>query len=136
MKRRVFISTALSTVPLLLSTKLAAEPAHDVSGETVVVNSGMGGNNTVDLLTRIENDCLAHKPGLTVLMIGTNDMNSRKFIALKEFGANLDKIIEAILKVKSKVVLMNLLPVYEPYLFARHKPEFYEPEGHKGRLLQ
>lgn len=135
MKRRNFVSYGLS-IPLL--PVFFENATADTFGfaPTSIVNSGVGGNNTVEILERIDKDCLSHQPDLTVLMAGTNDMNSRKFIPLDSYEKNMRTIIASILKIKSKIVLMNLLPVYEPYLMTRHSPEFYKPEGHKGRLMQ
>jgi len=102
--------------------------------EIEVINAGVGGNNSSELLDRIDADCLAQNPDLTIVMVGTNDMNTRKYIPLEQFDANLRKIIGMILRNGSELVIMNLLPVYEPYLFTRHDPDFYMPEGHSGRL--
>jgi lysophospholipase L1-like esterase len=132
MKRRTFIRNAIS--PALLSVPAISSRTHDTEGPIEVINAGIGGDNTVDLLARIEKDCLERLPGLTVLKIGTNDMNSRKYVPLRDYENNLKTIVRKIIGVKSALVLMNLLPVYEPYLFNRHKPEFYLPEGHRGRL--
>jgi len=134
MNRRNFFESTFALFPLLLSFDTIA--LSEFSTGVQVINSGVGGNNTVDLLARIEKDCLLHQPDLTVLMVGTNDMNSKKFISLGQYEKNMRSIIEAILKIKSQIVLMNLLPVYEPYLFTRHNSEFYQPEGHSGRLTQ
>lgn len=133
MQRRRFIGTSLGLATL---TSIATvSPAKERSTREIsVVNAGVGGNNTVDLLARIEKDCISHHPGLTILMVGTNDMNSRKYVEIKAFKKNLHTIIEAILRSGSKILLMNLLPVYEPYLLTRHDPQFYQPEGHAGRL--
>lgn len=99
-----------------------------------VINAGIGGNNTRDLLARINKDCLSFHPDLTILMIGTNDMNSVKYVPLKEYKKNLQKIIDILLASHSKVLVMNILPLYEPYLLTRHPKAFYEPEGPSGRL--
>jgi len=131
MKRRQFIQHTILGSSLLT---IGVTQAKEVPTE--IINSGVGSNNTVDLLARLDKDCLAHQPDLTVLMVGTNDMNSRKFIPLAEYEKNMRQIIERILAIKSKILLMNLLPVYEPYLMTRHKPEFYQPEGHTGRKAQ
>ncbi len=132
MKRRLFLQTTLAATSLTLTEKRAV--ADTSEEKTFIINSGIGGNNTVDLLGRIQTDCLAHKPDLTILMIGTNDMNSRKHVLLPEYEKNLRKIIEMILAVKSEILIMSILPVYEPYLYTRHPKEFYGDEGHKGRM--
>jgi lysophospholipase L1-like esterase len=135
MERRQFIRTSLWASSLF---SLAGPHVLDAKARNVaeVVNAGVGGDNTIDVLVRIEKDCLHHHPALTIVMIGTNDMNSKKFIPLHEYSKNLETIVKLILENKSQVLLMNLLPVYEPYLFTRHDPAFYAPEGHAARLKQ
>lgn len=98
-----------------------------------VINAGIGGNNSQDLLDRIQKDCLAHQPDITVLMVGTNDMNTRKHIPLPQYTANLDNLSQQIRKSGSALILMTILPVYEPYLFTRHDRAFYGAEGHAAR---
>jgi lysophospholipase L1-like esterase len=104
--------------------------------KTTLAISGIGGNNTVDLLKRIDKDCLNYKPDLTILMVGTNDMNSRKHIPLPQYETNVREIIEKVQKVGSKILLMNVLPVYETYLYMRHPKSFYAEEDHRSRLIK
>lgn len=132
MHRRNFLQAGLLTATFSLPERYFS-PAISPAGGATVFNAGIGGNNTVDLLQRMDKDCLSHQPDLTILMVGTNDMNSRKYIALPEFEANLRKIVGQLVAAKSRVLLMTILPVYEPYLFTRHPRAFYEPEGHAGR---
>lgn len=101
-----------------------------------VINAGIGGNNTVDLLKRIEQDCLAYRPQLTVLMAGTNDMNSVKHVPLPEYEKNLSQIARRIIASGSRLLMMTILPAYEPYLLTRHPETFYKPEGINGRRQQ
>jgi lysophospholipase L1-like esterase len=105
-------------------------------GEPVVINAGVSGNNTVNLLVRIDKDCLVHHPKLTVLMVGTNDMNSQKYVPLDKYKANLVEIITKIKAAGSQVLLMTILPWYEPYLLTRHPAAFYQPEGVAERRRQ
>lgn len=138
MKRRAFIGKSLISVSLLATSAgevMAVKPQAD-DDELNIINAGVGGNNTIDLLARIESDCIAHKPGLIIFMAGTNDMNSKKFVALKEYEKNMQQMLSMMKKTGARIMLMNLLPVYEPYLFTRHDPGFYSPEGHAGRLQQ
>ena len=101
-----------------------------------VINAGVGGNNTIDLLKRIQEDCLSHRPKLTILMVGTNDMNSVKYVPVNQFEANLIQLIKKIKASGSQLLLMNILPTYEPYLLTRHPANFYQPEGVEGRRTQ
>jgi lysophospholipase L1-like esterase len=136
MKRRHFLQVPLLAMPALSWGKLPRSLNPDVMipmKQPTVINAGIGGNNTQDLLDRIQADCLAHKPNITVLMIGTNDMNTRKHIPLQQYTANLDSLCRQITAAGSHLVLMNILPVYEPYLFTRHDRAFYGAEGHAGR---
>ncbi|SFD90004.1 Lysophospholipase L1 [Chitinophaga sp. CF118] len=132
MHRRSFLQTGLLTTSLAFQEKYF--PAKKgFSGSSEIVNAGIGGNNTADLLKRIDTDCLALHPDLTILMIGTNDMNSRKYIPLTAYEKNLREIVSKIRGINSQVLLMSILPAYEPYLYTRHPQSFYAPEGHSGR---
>ncbi|GAB4025549.1 SGNH/GDSL hydrolase family protein [Spirosoma koreense] len=131
MQRRSFLQSSLGFVPLALPTHLVGSSRSSVNPE--IINAGVGGNNTVDLLARIDVDCLAKHPDLTLLMVGTNDVNSKKYVPLPDYEQNLRTMVSKLLAVRSRVVLMTILPVYEPYLMTRHDPAFYRPEGHAAR---
>jgi len=136
MERRSFLRNTLLAGPFgLAGISPLALRTHRI-GPTTVVNAGRGGDNTVDLLARLEADCLRHRPDLTILMVGTNDMNSRKYVPLPDYAGNLDAIVSAIAGTGSAVLLLTILPVYEPYLFTRHPRDFYAPEGHAARKEQ
>ena len=136
MKRRYFIQTSLAAVPWVsLGNNIYSTQAYAME-QTKVINAGIGGNNTQDLLDRIQKDCLAHKPDITVLMVGANDMNTRKYIALPQYTANLDNLSQQILKSGSALILMTITPVHEPYIYTRHDQAFYGAEGHAGRKDQ
>lgn len=108
-------------------------PPTVTDAASLVVNAGVSGNNTKNLLARIDADCLAHQPALTILMIGTNDMNNGKHVPLDQFRQNLEKLAAQILANGSKLLLLTILPFYEPYLLSRHPAAFFEPEGPSGR---
>lgn len=134
MLRRDFLQAALvAPVAGLTGTVKANTGAEE---KPFIVNAGVGGNNTVDLLARIEKDCLVHRPDMTILMVGTNDMNSKKYIPLPTYRQNLLKLIGLIRDAGSEVLLMTILPAYEPYLYTRHPESFYAPEGYQGRKNQ
>ena len=79
-----FNQSALFTPLLSLPVMARSAPIVDVNFK--VINSGVG-NNSVDLLARIGKDCLVHQPD-TVLMIGTNDMNSGLLFMISSFRKN------------------------------------------------
>lgn len=125
---------------LLNAPAIAAEKHEDLMStaqeDFAVINAGVGGNTTQDLLGRVEKDCYAHKAGLTILMAGTNDMNSVKYIPLQQYEQNMRTLVKGILERKSKLILMTILPCHEPDLLTRHPAAFYEPEGVSGRRKQ
>ncbi|GAB3547384.1 SGNH/GDSL hydrolase family protein [Spirosoma fluminis] len=131
MQRRTFLQSTLAVTAA--APLYASELTTKAEQPPTIINAGIGGNNTVDLLARIEADCLAQRPDLTILMIGTNDMNSRKYVPLADYERNLRTICTKLVAARSQVMLMTILPVYEPYLMTRHDPDFYKPEGHTAR---
>lgn len=92
-----------------------------------VINAGVGGDNTDNLLARIEKDVLSKKPDLVILMVGTNDMlNSKKMISFLHYQQNLEQIVEAITANGSEMVLMTSPPVDATYLFERHDRKLFD----------
>jgi len=136
MHRREILKLGLLAVPVCYGFNSDLNFVADTKTDCQVINAGVGGNNTSDLLSRIEQDCLRHKPKLTILMIGTNDMNSVKYLPIDQYEANLNTLIKKIKDKGSKLLLMSILPVYEPDLLTRHPASFYEPEGVGGRRKQ
>ncbi|RRB07806.1 SGNH/GDSL hydrolase family protein [Larkinella rosea] len=133
MHRRTFLQSTIAVTPLLNWQLVENRQPKTAALNPMVTNAGVGGNNTVDLLARIEKDCLALRPELTILMVGTNDVNSKKHVHLPDYERNLRSICSKLMAVNSQVMLMTILPVYEPYLMTRHDPSFYQPEGHTAR---
>ena len=131
MQRRTFLRTSAAV------SLWAGQPTHRarpaLTQTPTIINAGIGGNNTVDLLARIDTDCLTQQPELTIVLVGTNDMNSRKYVPLVDYERNLRTICSKLVAVQSQVMLMTILPAYEPYLMTRHDPQFYQPEGHTAR---
>lgn len=92
-----------------------------VDAKVEVFNAGIGGNNSHQLLARLEKDVLARNPDLCILMVGTNDMlNSRKRISYSEYALNVNTIVERIKAKGVEVLLMSSPPVDSTYLFNRH----------------
>ena len=121
--------TLLTAATLLIATAaLAAE-------KCTVINAGVGGHNSRNLLKRLDKDVLARRPRLVVLMVGTNDvLNSRNSVPLDEYRKNLEKLIGRITSGGAKLVLMTIPSCHEPYLLERHPADFYEPDGPSGRI--
>jgi lysophospholipase L1-like esterase len=96
----------------------------------LIVNAGIPGNNTEDLLNRLEKDCLRHSPELTILMAGTNDsLNHAKYIPAERYRDNLARLAQQIAGSGSKLLLLTLLPFYTPYVLTRHPASFFAEES-------
>ncbi|MBC9914868.1 SGNH/GDSL hydrolase family protein [Chitinophaga varians] len=97
-----------------------------------VINKGIGGNSTSDLLTRVEKDVVALKPELVVLMAGTNDMvNSQKLVPYAQYALQYRQLVQRIRESGATVVLMTSLPVDTGYLFQRHQRGRYDADPNR-----
>lgn len=134
MNRKLFLKTiALASAAVYLPAlgKGFSQPAGEQAPE--VFNAGIAGNTTKNLLDRLQADCLDKKPTLTVMMIGTNDMCNGKYVPPDRFRENLTRLCKSISASGSQVLLLSILPFYEPYLLTRHPEAFFKPEGPSGR---
>jgi lysophospholipase L1-like esterase len=129
MNRRTFLaSTALKAIGTALPFTLTARSRMKETSS--IINAGIAGNNTQDLLDRLDRDCLAHSPELTILMAGTNDgLNHAKYIPADIYKENMTQLVQRISDNGSKVLLMTLLPFYSPYVLTRHPAAFFATEG-------
>lgn len=102
-----------------------------------VINAGIGGNNTRDLLARMDRDVFAHHPALVCLLAGTNDcLNSQNATTMPECQYNIRLLTERIREAGSDTLCMTLPPCYEPYLFKRHKAEFFADASPNERIQE
>ena len=96
------------------------------SSEVEVINAGVGGNSSANLLPRVHEDVIAKHPDLVILMVGTNDaLNSQKLTAPEVFAANLEKLVTEMTGSGSEVILMTIPPCVPDYLFERHSRSAY-----------
>ena len=97
-----------------------------ISTLSQVINAGIGGNSTTNLLKRIEKDVINHHPDITILMVGTNDMlNSKKMISFQDYTDNLNEIVKRLQDNVIRLILMSPPPVDSSYLFLRHDRNLY-----------
>ena len=134
--RRILLKGGILAAASVLLPEIAKGRSIPPQGAKLIINAGVGGQNTVDLLQRIDRDCLQHQPNLTLMMVGTNDMNSVKYVTLGQYEKNLDELARKAMQHGGKLVMMTILPAYEPHLLTRHPAAFYEPEGVAGRRRQ
>jgi lysophospholipase L1-like esterase len=99
-----------------------------------VTNAGHNGDNTVELLARLNKDVIVKKPQVVVLMVGTNDMlNLRNKLSMQEYTMQYQKLITAIKK-DSKLFLMTIPPIRAEYVLQRNDPKNYAPAGPQARV--
>lgn len=100
--------------------------------ELQILNKGIGGDRTAELLKRIEKDVVAEKPDLVVLLVGINDvwrrMDGGDVTTEEQFRANYKKLAETIQNTGAKLILIEsfLLDVaskrnFRPYVDAFNK---------------
>ena len=102
--------------------KLQEELAHLLPGtKVVVINQGIGGQSSRQMVDRIEDDVVALEPSLVIWQTGTVDTVNN--IDVEEFGNAISQGIDILHKEDIDVVLMNmqysrrleLLLNYDPY---------------------
>ena len=119
---------------LLLATPLLCT---ETSSAAEVINAGVGGNRSSQLLKRLERDVLSKQPTVVVLMVGTNDrLNSGGFIDIKAYRKNVVSLIDQIQAGGAKVVLMTPPTCIPELLFTRHDSTKYADQAPKARMQE
>tara|TARA_R110002111_G_scaffold185031_3_gene250949 strand:+ start:77992 stop:78681 length:690 start_codon:yes stop_codon:yes gene_type:complete len=122
-------------VLLALTICLFPLPANAVAAE--VINAGVGGNRSSQLLKRLDRDVLAQQPTVVVLMVGTNDrLNSGGFIDIKVYRKNVNTLIDKIQAGGANVLLMTPPPCIPELLFSRHDPKMFADQSPGERMQE
>lgn len=67
------------------------------SSSRYVLNRGVNGDNSFNLLQRLKKDVLAHSPNAVILMVGTNDaLNKANLVDVEQYQKNLLMLVEEI----------------------------------------
>ena len=76
-----------------------------------IINRGVSGDRTLELLERIEGDVLAEKPDFVVLQVGVNDVwcrfTSGEVVSPEEFCENYETLVSKIQATGAKLVLVQ-----------------------------
>ncbi|WP_319481345.1 GDSL-type esterase/lipase family protein [uncultured Draconibacterium sp.] len=97
-----------------------------INVDAQVINAGVAGNTSTDLLARIERDVISLNPDLVIVMVGTNDMlNSKKMASYKTYASNLSEIVRKLKQNSAQVILMAPPPVDSVFLFERHDRKLF-----------
>ena len=86
-------------------------PLEELYDGIPVINSGVSGYNTTDILNNVDKMVTIYNPTKVIILIGTNDI--RKEIKNEEILANIDEIVNRILKKrpKAKIYIQSVYPV-------------------------
>lgn len=92
-----------------------------------VVNAGVPGNTTEDVLKRLDRDVSAHKPAIVILMIGINDgayvdpgpkARTEPRVPLPRFRENIRTIVGRLRAAGSAVLLLTPNPISRRYIYS------------------
>jgi len=118
------------TYPAVLERRLNRKLKHEQMRVTAV-NSGVGGENTVEGLARIDADVLAHAPALTVIEFACNDVRYEpdKRVELDDFRTNLGRMIDLIQDICADIIICTPTPIVDELHPYSQEVDFYEPWG-------
>ncbi len=100
-----------------------------------ILNRGISGDRTAELLLRVEKDVVQEKPDVVVILVGINDIWRRfdggEITTKEQFTENYKKILEAIKVIGAKIILIEpfLLNVAERRNFRPYVDEFVKAVG-------
>ena len=96
-------TSAANSYPSQLEADLARRfPSHDID----VVNAGANGQEVPDMLARLDQDVLLHKPDLVIWQFGSNALLRRR--SLEELEASARLGIERLRRAGVEVIMMDL----------------------------
>jgi len=91
----------------------------DVNGyEVQVINAGISGHKSSDMLARLQKDVLDHKPTWVSISCGVNDvwhqfLPNHTGVPLEEYQKNMTEIVDRCLQAGAKVLLLTATPIFE-----------------------
>ena len=97
----------------------------DFFSDPKLLNKGMGGQTTPQMLSRFEKDVLDVHPKAVLILAGTNDIaGNTGEITLTEIRDNIDEMAQMASKNHIQVILCSVLPALDyPWRTGRHPDE-------------
>lgn len=82
--------------------------------EVKVINSGISGHKSNDMLKRLQKDVLDHKPTWVSISCGVNDVwHGAKGVSLPDYKKNMTEMIDRCQAAGAKVLLLTATPIHE-----------------------
>jgi acyl-CoA thioesterase I len=111
--------------------------------EVEVINAGISGHKSNDMLARLQRDVLDHKPSWVSISCGVNDVwhnfgrdrqgrQKQRGLPLNEYQKNMTEIIERCQNAGINILLLTATPIYED----TDNPENIELEKYNNALRQ
>ncbi len=97
-----------------------------------VINAGISGHRSNDMLNRFKPDVIDRKPDLVTISVGVNDVwhgfydnhprgDGPRGIKLEEYRANVESMVFSAEKFGARVVILSATPIYEDTSGAENK---------------
>ena len=106
-----------------------------------VINRGISGNRTWDLLNRWDKDCIDIKPDYFSLLIGVNDTwrryDSGMVTTAEEYEANMRQLLDRVVnETNAKIILLNIFLLDVTPDKAQMRPDLVEKQEVISRLIK
>lgn len=106
-----------------------------------VINRGISGNRTWDLIDRWDKDCIDIKPDYFSLLIGVNDTwrryDSGMVTTAEEYEANMRQLLDRVVKeTDAKIILLNIFLLDVTPDKAQMRPDLVEKQEVISRLIK
>ena len=103
-----------------------------------VMNAGVGGENTVEGLARIQADVLDHGPQIVIVEFGVNDVRyePEKTIPVPEFVENLGRIAAMVMDIGAQVILTTPSPIINERHPYSQATDYYDKWGGCNQALE
>lgn len=122
--------------------KIAEAFANDYADlGLTVVNRGISGNRTWDLLNRWDKDCIDIKPDYFSLLIGVNDTwrryDSGMVTTAEEYEVNMRTLLDRVVKeTNAKIILLNIYLLDVTPDKAQMRPDLVEKQAVIAKLVE
>lgn len=125
------VFTINSTAGLTHINEVVWSVAPPESSAIQVINSGVSGDNSLDMKNRFEADVTPHAPDMVFILAGTNDcLVPGKILTPDEYKTNVLWMVNRSIEIGAIPVIWNIPPCIDSYCKINHDyTGIYGPEG-------